>query len=299
MIWSLAVLPVALLALGTPIFVVFLAGAAVTFAFFLSVPPDRPAPEHVRRAGQVRPHGGALLHLRRRALLHRRHLGAADPLGWRPSSAACAAASASPRSARSSSSARSRARASPRWRRSAAPSTRRCWRGRLRREVLARADHLRRRHREHHSAGSILMIIYGAAAEQSVAKLFSPPASPRACSSGLSHRTSYIIWYSRTRALARPTASPEAPARRHHPRGRVGARRAGDHPSGSYLHRHLHADRIGRHGLRLRHDRRPLRLPRASPGRTSSTSRCPVDDAHRPDHAHRRRRRASIRGCSP
>ena len=39
MIWSLAVLPVALLALGTPIFVVFLAGAAVTFAFFLSVPP--------------------------------------------------------------------------------------------------------------------------------------------------------------------------------------------------------------------------------------------------------------------
>ena len=49
MIWSLAVLPVALLALGTPIFVVFLAGAAVTFAFFLSVPPDRPAPDHVRR----------------------------------------------------------------------------------------------------------------------------------------------------------------------------------------------------------------------------------------------------------
>jgi len=39
MIWSLAVLPVALLALGTPIFVVFLAGAAATFAFFLSVPP--------------------------------------------------------------------------------------------------------------------------------------------------------------------------------------------------------------------------------------------------------------------
>ena len=39
MILSLAILPVALLVLGTPIFVVFLAGAVVTFAFFLSVPP--------------------------------------------------------------------------------------------------------------------------------------------------------------------------------------------------------------------------------------------------------------------
>ena len=39
MIWTLAVLPVALLALGAPIFALFLAGAALTFALFLSVPP--------------------------------------------------------------------------------------------------------------------------------------------------------------------------------------------------------------------------------------------------------------------
>src|SRR4029079_1535121 len=39
MIWTLAVLPVTLLALGTPIFALFLAGAALTFAFFLTVPP--------------------------------------------------------------------------------------------------------------------------------------------------------------------------------------------------------------------------------------------------------------------
>ena len=41
MIWTLAVLPVTLLALGTPIFALFLAGAALTFAFFLTVPPVR------------------------------------------------------------------------------------------------------------------------------------------------------------------------------------------------------------------------------------------------------------------
>ena len=39
MIWTLAVLPLALLALGTPIFALFLAGAVLTFVFFLSVPP--------------------------------------------------------------------------------------------------------------------------------------------------------------------------------------------------------------------------------------------------------------------
>ena len=39
MIWTLAVLPVTLLALGAPIFALFLAGAALTFAFFLSVQP--------------------------------------------------------------------------------------------------------------------------------------------------------------------------------------------------------------------------------------------------------------------
>jgi C4-dicarboxylate transporter, DctM subunit len=39
MVWTLAVLPAALLALGTPIFAIFLCGAALTFAFFLSVPP--------------------------------------------------------------------------------------------------------------------------------------------------------------------------------------------------------------------------------------------------------------------
>ena len=36
MIWTLAILPVTLLALGTPIFALFLAGAALTFAFFLT-----------------------------------------------------------------------------------------------------------------------------------------------------------------------------------------------------------------------------------------------------------------------
>jgi C4-dicarboxylate transporter DctM subunit len=39
MVWTLAVLPAALFALGTPIFAIFLCGAALTFAFFLSVPP--------------------------------------------------------------------------------------------------------------------------------------------------------------------------------------------------------------------------------------------------------------------
>jgi len=39
MIWTLAVLPIALLLLGTPIFAIFLIGAVATFALFLSVPP--------------------------------------------------------------------------------------------------------------------------------------------------------------------------------------------------------------------------------------------------------------------
>ena len=39
MIWTLAVLPIALLLLGTPIFGIFLIGAVATFALFLSVPP--------------------------------------------------------------------------------------------------------------------------------------------------------------------------------------------------------------------------------------------------------------------
>ena|SRR6266516_5079061 len=39
MIWTLAVLPIALLLLGTPIFGIFLIGAVATFVLFLSVPP--------------------------------------------------------------------------------------------------------------------------------------------------------------------------------------------------------------------------------------------------------------------
>ena len=39
MIWTLAVLPIALLLLGTPIFGIFLIGAVATFVFFLSVNP--------------------------------------------------------------------------------------------------------------------------------------------------------------------------------------------------------------------------------------------------------------------
>jgi C4-dicarboxylate transporter, DctM subunit len=39
MIWTLAVAPLVLLFLGMPIFALFLAGAAASFAFFLSVPP--------------------------------------------------------------------------------------------------------------------------------------------------------------------------------------------------------------------------------------------------------------------
>jgi len=39
MIWTLAVLPIALLLLGTPIFAIFLIGAVATFVWFLSVPP--------------------------------------------------------------------------------------------------------------------------------------------------------------------------------------------------------------------------------------------------------------------
>jgi C4-dicarboxylate transporter DctM subunit len=39
MTWTLAVLPLSLLFLGTPVFVVFLAGAVATFVLFLSVPP--------------------------------------------------------------------------------------------------------------------------------------------------------------------------------------------------------------------------------------------------------------------
>jgi C4-dicarboxylate transporter DctM subunit len=39
MIWTLAVLPIALLLLGTPIFGIFLFGAVATFVLFLSVPP--------------------------------------------------------------------------------------------------------------------------------------------------------------------------------------------------------------------------------------------------------------------
>ena len=38
MIWTLAILPLALL-LGTPIFAIFLIGAVATFVLFLSVPP--------------------------------------------------------------------------------------------------------------------------------------------------------------------------------------------------------------------------------------------------------------------
>ena len=39
MTWTLAILPLALLFLGTPVFVVFLAGAVATFVLFLTVPP--------------------------------------------------------------------------------------------------------------------------------------------------------------------------------------------------------------------------------------------------------------------
>jgi C4-dicarboxylate transporter, DctM subunit len=39
MIWSLAILPTALLFLGAPIFIIFLAGAVATFVFLLPVPP--------------------------------------------------------------------------------------------------------------------------------------------------------------------------------------------------------------------------------------------------------------------
>jgi C4-dicarboxylate transporter DctM subunit len=39
MIWTLAILPITLLFLGTPIFVIFLAGAMATFVLFLSVSP--------------------------------------------------------------------------------------------------------------------------------------------------------------------------------------------------------------------------------------------------------------------
>jgi C4-dicarboxylate transporter DctM subunit len=39
MIWTLAILPTALLLLGTPIFAIFLIGAVATFVLFLSVPP--------------------------------------------------------------------------------------------------------------------------------------------------------------------------------------------------------------------------------------------------------------------
>jgi C4-dicarboxylate transporter DctM subunit len=39
MIWTLAVIPLALLFLGTPIFAIFLLGAVLTFVWYLSVPP--------------------------------------------------------------------------------------------------------------------------------------------------------------------------------------------------------------------------------------------------------------------
>jgi len=39
MIWTLAVIPLALLFLGTPIFAIFLIGAVMTFVWYLSVPP--------------------------------------------------------------------------------------------------------------------------------------------------------------------------------------------------------------------------------------------------------------------
>jgi C4-dicarboxylate transporter DctM subunit len=39
MIWTLAVLPVGLLVLGAPVFLVCLASALATFALFLSIPP--------------------------------------------------------------------------------------------------------------------------------------------------------------------------------------------------------------------------------------------------------------------
>ena len=39
MIWTLAVIPMALLFLGTPIFAIFLIGAVMTFVWYLSVPP--------------------------------------------------------------------------------------------------------------------------------------------------------------------------------------------------------------------------------------------------------------------
>ena len=73
MTWVMTLLPLVLLVLGFPIFVILLATSAVAIVMLLFDPADRAAAGDVRDARQLRAAGGAVLHLCRRDHGVRRH----------------------------------------------------------------------------------------------------------------------------------------------------------------------------------------------------------------------------------
>ena len=107
---------------------------------------------------------------------------------------------------------------------------------------------------------SIPMIVYGAAAEESVPRLYAAGVLPGLLIAGM--LAVYVIWRAQARRLRHGRAvRPQAVPARHRPQ-RVGARRAGHH-SRRHLWRRVLADRGRRRRLRLRGASSRVRLPRA------------------------------------
>ena len=65
MLWLMGLLPLALLVLGFPFFLVLLSTATIAIVFYTSVPPTAVLQIMFGAVGQFRAAGGAVLHLRR------------------------------------------------------------------------------------------------------------------------------------------------------------------------------------------------------------------------------------------
>ncbi len=131
------------------------------------------------------------------------------------------------------------------------------------------------------------MIVYGAAAEESVARLYAAGVIPGLMIAGDDRDLCDVARQAGELRRGRAVRPQTFPARdRAQP---VGAGRAGHHPR-RHLWRRVFADRGRRRGLRLCGAGHRLRVPRARLARHRRSRRLDRD-VHRPDPDHRRLRR--------
>ena len=151
MLWLMGFLPIALLILGFPFFIVLLSTATLAIVALHQRAADRRSPDHVRLDRQLRAAGGAVFYLCRRADGARRHGAAAGGRGD-------GAVRRLPRLDADHHGGRGDAlrrdlRLDCGDRRGARPDVlSAASQGRLQREVLGRHHHLHRVHRQHHPA---------------------------------------------------------------------------------------------------------------------------------------------------